>query len=189
MDIEKALDINCIKRGHFKLSSGLHSDTYCQSQNLLRDYRAVNHLAKEIVIQIPNRTVQQTDFIISPAIGAIIIGQKVSELLGLPFLFAERVGGKFELRRDQMIFPGETAIIIEDVITTGGTTNEIKELVEKNYASVIAAGCIIDRGGNCFKSDMPYFSVQQISAKNYTEDSCPMCKEGIPLEAPGSRFK
>jgi orotate phosphoribosyltransferase len=170
--------------GHFVLSSGLHSGHYMQCALFLRYPAnaafAGNLLAKAIESAKP-------DFIVSPALGGLIIGHEVARYLDVPFLFCERKEGKMELRRFPCPENGKF-IIVEDVITTGGSSVEAAQaILGCGKASWIGTACIVNRsGGDSLLAEAPY-SLWDVSFPNYTPDECPYCRQGIPLLKPGSR--
>ena len=124
----------------------------------------------------------------SPAIGGLIIGHEVARALGARFIFAERdASGKMTLRRGFEVTPGETAVVIEDVITTGGSTREVVESLRARGARVLAAGSIIDRSGGAVDVGVPRAALDTLAVDSYPPETCPLCAQGIPVVKPGSR--
>jgi orotate phosphoribosyltransferase len=124
----------------------------------------------------------------APAIGGLIIGHEVARSLGARFAFAERdAAGKMTLRRGFEVTPGESAVVVEDVITTGGSTLEVIQLLRERRVNVIAAGSIIDRSGGRADLGVRRAALATLSVVAYPEENCPMCKQGLPVQKPGSR--
>lgn len=178
----KLEELDAVKRGHFRLSSGRHSDTYIQCAKILQYPRVASDLIYSLVERLP-----QADVIVSPAIGGIIFGCLLALQLDCRMIFAERVEGKFALRRDFCIVPGEKAMIAEDVVTTGGSVLEIAELVRQQQGEIVGIAALVDRGE---KPDMQYplFAMTEITATSYPVEDCPLCRGGVPIDAPGSRY-
>lgn len=171
-----------VKRGHFQLSSGYHSDTYFQCAKLLEHPKNARSVAKELAKLVQGNNV---DFIASPAIGGIIIGFAVAEILNVPFVFTERDASAMRLRRGFEITGGSNVLVIEDVITTGGSAKEVCKLIESLGANVAGIGAIIKRAN----PNLPYniFSLLEMQTTAYPFTQCPLCKQGMPLQSPGSR--
>lgn len=186
--IEQILeDNNGLLKGHFCLTSGLHSDTYFQCAKLYENPQVVEKLGKELAQKLSKI---DFDTVISPAIGAIIIGYEVAKQAGKRFLFVERKEGVLQLRRDYRLSKGEKVIILEDVITTARTINETKTAIREFEPEIIGVACIVDRTSG--KTDYNITSLLQVSPVTYNPEGvngCPLCAEGIPLIKPGSREK
>jgi len=123
----------------------------------------------------------------SPAIGGLIIGHEVARALGVRFIFAERDAGKMTLRRGFGIEPGENAVVVEDVVTTGGSTREVVDALRERGARVLAAGSIIDRSGGAADVGVPRVALETLQVTTYQPETCPLCAQGIPVVKPGSR--
>ncbi len=177
-------------RGHFRLTSGLHGGEYLQCAKVLAHppyaERLGQELAREIKTLIGDSAV---DLVVSPAMGGIIIGHEVARALNARSLFAERdaVSNEMTLRRGFEIRPGESVVVIEDVITTGGSTKEVVQLVRSAAANVLAAGSIIDRSGGRADVSAPRVSLQILNPVTYRPEDCPLCEQGVPVIKPGSR--
>lgn len=175
------------QRGHFRLSSGLHSSDYLQCALYLaspvRAERAGAALAAAI-----GETMDHPQLIVAPALGGVIIGHETARALGVPFLFTERVDGTMTLRRGFGIGPGQTIVVVEDVVTTGGSTREVIELLESSGGTVVGLASMVNRSGadNPFEP-RPYSALVRVDFKTWTPDACPLCSEGEPLVKPGSR--
>lgn len=176
--------------GHFRLTSGLHSAEYLQCAKVLAypDFaaRLGQELADLIRTIVPERAI---DVVVSPAMGGIVIGHEVARALHARSLFTERdaAASTMMLRRGFEIHPGETAVVIEDVITTGGSTIEVIRVLQDAGANVVAAGSIIDRSGGRVDVGVPRVSLQTIEPLTYKPEDCPLCGAGQPIVKPGSR--
>ncbi len=184
--LEDFEETGALLTGHFRLSSGLHSDRYLQCARLLtfpdRAEAAGRALADELREFGPR-------VIVSPALGGIIIGHETARALGVPFLFAERQDGAFALRRGFRLEPGDRVAVVEDVFTTGKSTREVISKVAACGASVVAAGAIVDRGLPPGALPVPGRSLLTLSVPSWPESECPLCRKGVPFESPGSRHR
>lgn len=177
--------------GHFRLSSGLHSGKYLQCALVLQYPSLAEKLCSQLASRFKLRG-SKIDAVVSPAIGGIIVGQEVAKVLGCRALFCEREEGKMKLRRGFEIGKGERVLIVEDVITTGGSVKEIVEIVKGMGGEVEGIGAIVDRSQPSFSDELatlnlPLKSLLRINIETYSARDCPICKQGIPLEKPGSR--
>jgi orotate phosphoribosyltransferase len=176
-------------RGHFRLTSGMHSPEYLQCARVLAHpvYAAElgARLAQAVRSLAPGRAI---GVVVAPALGGVIIGHEVARALGTRFLFTEReAGGQMTLRRGFSVEPGETALMIEDVVTTGGSSREVIEILRQAGAEVLAAGSIIDRSGGQVDLGVPRAALAVLKVVAYQPDQCPLCQQGIPVVKPGSR--
>ena len=170
--------------GHFKLSSGLHSDRYLQSALVLQH----PDFAEQLGCALAARTEHlQPTAVLSPALGGIVIGQEVGRALQVRALFAERQNGTLSLRRGFSLGPGDRVLIVEDVITTGGSTRETIAVAEAEGAQVIGAASIIDRGSDPARLNVPLQSLVRMQVAAHDPASCPLCAQGVPVVKPGSR--
>ena len=182
-NIEKLLEeYNGLLKGHFCLTSGLHSDTYFQCAKLYEHPRAVEELGKRLAHELSRL---DFDTIISPAIGAIIIGYETAKQGGKRFLFVERKEGVLQLRRDYRLSKGEKVVILEDVITTARTINETVEAIKEFEPEIVAVASIVDRTKG--QTSYNITSLLQVSPVTYEPENCPLCAENIKLVKPGSR--
>lgn len=179
-------DTRALLTGHFRLSSGLHSDRYLQCARLLQWPARAESAGRELAQTLREFAPR---VILSPALGGLIIGHETARALGVPFLFAERQDGAFALRRGFAIEAGEPAAIVEDVFTTGKSTREVIETVNRAGGRVVAAGSIVDRGLTADALPVPTRSLLKLSVPAWPEEECPLCREGRPLQTPGSRYK
>lgn len=174
-------------QGHFRLTSGLHSSEYLQSALVLQHPAAAEKLGRLLAETVRKLTPMRIELVVSPALGGLIIGHEVARSLGTRFLFLERDAGKMQLRRGFTIGPGEVAAVIEDVITTGGTTRDVIDILRAGGANVVAAGSIIDRSGGHADVSVPRVALVTMQVAAHYPDACPMCLKGIPVVKPGSR--
>lgn len=182
-NIEKLLEENNgFLKGHFCLTSGLHSDTYFQCAKLYENPQVVEILGRELAKKLEN---VDFDTIVSPAIGAVIIGYETAKQTKKRNLFVERKDGVLQLRRNYELKKGEKVIIVEDVITTARTINETKAAIKEFEPEIVGVACIVDR--TCGKTDYNITSLLQVNPVTYEPDNCPLCLENIPLVKPGSR--
>lgn len=170
--------------GHFVLSSRLHSPRYLQSARVLQWPDEASWLGREIALKADGLGVQA---VVAPALGGIVIGQEVARGLAVRALFVERVDGNFVLRRGFEIAPGERVLVVEDIVTTGLSTNETIGVVRDLGAVVVGAAAIIDRSGGKAVFDVPLLSLASLAIPTYAEADCPLCRDGIPATKPGSR--
>src|SRR5690348_11988958 len=170
--------------GHFKLSSGLHSGKYLQSALVLQYPDRAERLGTALaeLVRGSNPTA-----VLSPALGGIVIGQEVGRALGIRALFAERADGRLTLRRGFSLSPSDRVLVVEDVITTGGSTRETVDVAAAAGATVIGAASIIDRGNNDATLGMPLYALVKLQVPTYQPESCPLCAKGDPVVKPGSR--
>ena len=175
--------------GHFRLTSGLHSPNYLQCALVLRHPEAAEKMGRQLAEALRSLVSEPIAVVVSPALGGLIIGHEVARALGVPFLFTEREPEtrKMLLRRGFTIQPGETAVVVEDVITTGGSTVEVIQCIGGLGAKVLAAGSIMDRSGGKADVGVPRVALATLDVAAYPPDACPMCQQGLPVVKPGSR--
>ena len=184
---EILLKADAFLEGHFLLSSGLHSPYYLQCARVLQYPDYAEMLCRELARRIDELDVEY-DFVIAPALGGIIVSYETARHLRTRGIFAERVDGKLTLRRGFEIKPGEKAIVVEDVVTTGKSTGETMEVVKQHGGEVVAVGSLVDRSGGKVNFGVPFVTLWRLEVPVFEPDSCPICKEGkIPLIKPGSR--
>ena len=172
-------------KGHFCLTSGLHSDTYFQCAKLYQYPDIVEALAYELAQKL---TGIDFETVVSPAIGAVIFGYEVARQTKKRNLFVERKDGIMQLRRGYSLKKGEKIIIVEDVITTARTIFETKEALKEFDCEVKAVACIVDRTQGKLDDEFKIYSLLKSSPVTYEPDNCPLCKQGIELVKPGSRI-
>jgi orotate phosphoribosyltransferase len=170
--------------GHFRLSSGLHSPGFLQCALVLQHPRQAEALGRDLAERVRALGAQA---VLSPALGGIVIGQEVGRALDVRALFAERQDGTLTLRRGFSLAPGERVLVVEDVVTTGGSTRETIEVARAAGARVVGAAAIIDRGGGTRQLDVPFHALAELALPTYDPASCPLCASGVPVVKPGSR--
>ncbi len=186
---QQALDCykktGAILKGHFKLTSGRHSDTYMQSAKLFIDTKQSEIVCKALAEKLAG---EKIDLVVSPAIGGILMGYEVARQLGVPNIFAERENGEMTLRRGFSIEKGTKVVVVEDVVTTGGSVKEVVKLVQGLGAEVVAVASLVDRSNGNVDFGVKYVNLISMEVVSYDADECPLCKEGkIELTKPGSR--
>jgi len=170
--------------GHFILTSGRHSPTYFQCAKVLQYPEYLQKFSNEIVNYFQNIDV---DIVITPAVGGIVLGTEIGRQLNKQTIFAEREQGKMTLRRGFEINPKTSVLVIEDVITTGGSVTEVIELVNNSGANVVGVGVLVDRSGGKVKLHEKQFCVTELEAVSYGDDQIPDDLANIPVLKPGSR--
>lgn len=193
MDSSRVLDelrrSNALLEGHFLLSSGNHSDRYFQCALALADPLAAERLAAALAARLPGDLKVRT--VVGPALGAVVWAHEVARALGARALFTEREGGAMALRRGFQLEAGERVLVVEDVLTTGGSAGEVIKLVRERGAQPVGVGAIVNRsGGNPFAAQaLPCFALAEVQAKLWAPADCPLCKQGSQAVKPGSRSK
>ncbi|MDX8405369.1 MAG: orotate phosphoribosyltransferase [Mariprofundus sp.] len=172
--------------GHFILSSGRHSARYLQSALVLMDMENARALAAELIKKVDASTI---DMVVAPAIGGLVIGQEVARQLAKPFLFTERKEGEMQLRRGFTIPDGTRLLVVEDVITTGGSVCECMAVVREHGGLPVKVVAVVDRApASEDRFDVPYATALSLDVETYAADSCPLCAAGgMPAIKPGSR--
>ncbi len=180
--IEILKECDALLEGHFLLTSGKHSNRYVQCAKVLR----YPDKAEKILAPVAEKLKElDLDLLVGPAMGGILVAYELGRQLDLEAIFTERVDGRMELRRGFEIKEGQRVAICEDVITTAKSSLEVKELIERFGAKVVAFASIIDRTGG--KTEVDIISAVKLSIDAYEPQDCPLCKEGIPYVKPGSR--
>jgi orotate phosphoribosyltransferase len=174
--------------GHFQLTSGLHSNQYFQCAKVLQYPNHATALCSDIASRFAGSAI---DVVIAPAMGGIVVGQEVGRLLGARTLFTERKEGVMQLRRGFEIRKGERVLVCEDVVTTGGSVFEVMKIVSGFGGSIVGVGFIVDRSGGRVRFEVEQggmqHSVLQMDVVTYKPDACPLCKQGLAIDKPGSR--
>ena len=175
-------------KGHFRLTSGLHSPEYLQCALVLSYPSHAETLGRALGSALRQLAgARKIDLVVSPAMGGVIIGHEVGRTLGVPAIFTERENGTMTLRRGFRVEPGSTVVVVEDVVTTGGSTREVIALLRGLGADVVAAGSIIDRSGGTVDLGVPRAALATMKVTAWTQDQCPLCAQGSPVVKPGSR--
>jgi orotate phosphoribosyltransferase len=186
MNVEQLfVEHGALLKGHFLLSSGLHSDRYLQCALVLAQPGAAETLGKALA----EKAAGKPDLILSPAMGGLMIGHEVARALGVRHYFTERVDGVVLLRRGFALKPGEKVIVVEDVVTTGKSTKEVFEVIKAAGASVMGALSIIDRTDGELDLKAPYSALWKVAIPAWAPELCPPCRAGIPVIKPGSRME
>lgn len=167
-------------KGHFLLSSGKHSDAYVEKARLFEHPDVVGRLAAEIASWY-----EGVQAVVSPAVGAIPLGFAVAQIASARFLYAEREGGNLVFRRGFRLGPGERTLVVEDVLTTGGSAAEVSELVRVSGAELLGVAAAVDRSIEALP--FPFRALVRVGFAVHDPEECPLCAKGVPLEAPGSR--
>jgi orotate phosphoribosyltransferase len=171
-------------RGHFRLTSGLHSDIYLQSALVLQYPEHAAALGSALAAGFRADGVQT---VLAPAIGGILVAHEVARALGVRALFTEREGGTMRLRRGFALATGERCLVVEDVITTGGSTREVVACVEEYGGAVVGVGSLIDRSGGAAAFKVKRTALATVNATTWPPEACPLCKTGSQAIKPGSR--
>lgn len=176
-------------KGHFRLTSGLHSPEYLQCALVLQHPALAERLGVQLAAELRGLLAgQPVQLVASPAVGGLIIGHEAARSLGARFVFAERdPQGKMTLRRGFSVEAGAAAVVVEDVVTTGGSTREVVDLLAAAGARVLAAGSIIDRSGGQAGVGVPRVALATLQVVAHPPDDCPLCRQGLPVTKPGSR--
>jgi orotate phosphoribosyltransferase len=170
--------------GHFKLTSGLHSTVYLQCARVLQFPEKAEQLGRTIATHFQGQGIQ---LVAAPAIGGIVIGHEVARSLGARFVWAEREAGQMTLRRGFTVSPGEKTLVVEDVVTTGGSTRETIDALRRAGADVLAAASIIDRSAGSADVGVPRIALASLKVLSVDPSVCDACKIGEPVVKPGSR--
>jgi orotate phosphoribosyltransferase len=178
------LKSGALLEGHFRLSSGLHSTGYLQCAVVLQDPPSAALLGAAIAAR--SQELRPT-VVLSPALGGIVIGHEVARALGVRAIFAERQDGVLMLRRGFILSERDRVLVIEDVLTTGGSTRETMQVASAAGGQVVGAASIVDRSGGAAHLDVPFHALLTIDLPTYQPDACPLCANGLPVVKPGSR--
>ena len=177
--LQRLSEKGAVRSGHFLLSSGKHSDTYVEKARVFEDPALTMRLAEEVA-----GWYERIDLVVSPAVGALPLGFAVALAAGARFIYAERDAGEMALRRGFQVADAERALVVEDVITTGGSAGEVYALVAEAGADVLGVAALVDRSAG----DMvfPLRALARVSADAWDPSECPRCAERVPIESPGS---
>lgn len=200
MDVKKIyMDSDALLEGHFKLSSGNHSQFYLQSAKVLEDPKTAKLLADALAVQIRESGLQ-VDTVCAPALGGLIAGFALAQALDCRYIFAERVNGEMSIRRGFEVKKGERVLMCEDIITTGGSAMEAAAVVKSLGGEIVGVAALANRGfckrqnssvatkPNCkLPQNIPFFALEDFTFEMYAPDECPLCKDGSEAIKPGSR--
>lgn len=170
--------------GHFRLTSGLHSPGYLQCALVLQHPQHAETLARAIAERARD---WRATVVLSPALGGVIIGQEVGRALGVRAIFAERQDGALTLRRGFVISENDRVLVVEDVLTTGGSTRETMQVARAAGGQVVGAASIVNRSGGTPDLGVPFVTLLNVDLPTYEPDRCPLCAQGLPVTKPGSR--
>jgi len=174
--------------GHFLLSSGLHSPRYLQCARVLMDPELASHLGRSLADALrPLLGEAGPRAIVAPALGGVLVAHEVARAFGCLGLFTERQDGAMTLRRGFRLERDEPVVVVEDVITTGGSTREVMAAVRETGARVVAVGSLVDRSGGAVDLGVPRASLLRLEVPTYSATECPLCAAGSRPEKPGSR--
>jgi orotate phosphoribosyltransferase len=177
-------ETGALLEGHFVLSSGLHSSVYLQCALVLQHPTVAEQFGKEVAEKFRDRKIA---LVASPAIGGLVIGHEVARALGARFIWTERENGLMTLRRGFSVAPGEKTLVVEDVVTTGGSTRETIQALQKHGADVIAAASIIDRSSGDAEVGVPRIALATLDVSAAPAETCELCDAKVPIAKPGSR--
>ncbi|MDR7419957.1 MAG: orotate phosphoribosyltransferase [Armatimonadota bacterium] len=182
--LERFKRLGAVREGHFLLTSGLHSPVYVQCAQILQYPDEAAALGLALAARLRDARPQ---VVIGPALGAVLVAHEVARALGVRALFAERADGRLALRRGFSLERGERVAVVEDVVTTGLTTQELVALVGEAGAHVVAVGALIDRSGARWPLELPLRPLLTLDLPVYSAEACPLCRDGLPVVKPGSR--
>lgn len=172
-----------ILNGHFRLTSGRHSDKFLQCSQVLQYPKYTQAICEQIAARFGDTKI---DVVAGPAMGGIILAYEVARAIGARAIYTEREDGKMALRRGFAISPGENVLLVEDAVSTGGSVNEVAEVVTALGGSVVGVGALVDRTGGKVSFGVPFRPLLTMNIQSYSPAECPMCKEGMALTQPKS---
>lgn len=181
---ETLAELGVLQGGHFRLTSGRHSDKYMQCAKLFEQPKESAELCALLAGRFAGDNIE---LVAGPAIGGVIMAYEVARALGVPNIFAERENGVMTFRRGFKVAPGTRVLVVEDVVTTGGSVKEIVSLLQEHGGEVVAVGSVVDRSGGAVDFGVPFHSLVTMEIRSWEEAECPLCKEGVPITKPGSR--
>lgn len=180
-------DAGALLKGHFILSSGLHSDTYLNKSIVSMYPDRTERLCRALAAKARESISGEIDWVVSPAMGAIIYGYETARHLGAPFMFLERVEGEFQLRRGFSLEPGARVLVVEDIVSTGLSAREAIDAVEQAGGEVLALACLVDRSGGAAQVGAPMIKLAELNVDAWSPDALPAHLKNIPAVKPGSR--
>lgn len=178
------LDTGAILEGHFLLTSGLHSPLYVEKFKVLQYPEYTAQLCKALADKFIN---EKIEVVVGPVTGGILLAHEVGKNLGTRAIFTERENGKMALRRGFIIKPGERVLVVEDIVTTGGSVMEVIDVVRAQGGIPVSVGLLVDRSGGKVDFGIPAQALLHLTVETFTPDSCPLCKKGLPMTKRGSR--
>lgn len=181
------LETGAIMEGHFLLTSGRHSNRYVEKFNVLQHPKYTEELCQELAKLFANESIET---VVGPMTGGILLAHETGKALGTRAIFTERVEGKMTFRRGFKLHEGERVLIVEDIVTTGGSVREVVDVVKAAGGVPVAIGMLVDRtGGKVSFGDIPYRALLHLNVESFTADECPLCRENIPMTKRGSTGK
>lgn len=177
-------DKEVMLEGHFLLTSGRHSDKYMQCAKLFQYADVSEIICKQLAEQFAEKKI---DLVVGPAIGGIIMAYEMGRQLGVKNIFAERENGQMTFRRGFEVPEGANVLVVEDVVTTGGSVKEVIALLKEHGANVVGVGSVVDRSAGKVDFGVEFKAVLSMEVISYEPENCPICKSGLPLVKPGSR--
>lgn len=188
MERELALELfrrtGVMQEGHFKLTSGRHSDRYMQCARLFEYPKDSAEVCSDVASFFKGKKI---DLVAGPAIGGIIMAYEVARSLGVRNVFAERENGLMTLRRGFHVEAGTRVLVVEDVVTTGGSVREVIDLLRALGAEIVGVGSVVDRSNGTVDFGVPFHALASMEVLSWETDECPLCKQGMPIIKPGSR--
>lgn len=178
------IESGALLEGHFRLTSGRHSDRYIQCARVLMEPNYTATLCGHLAEAYKDEAI---DIVVGPAMGGIVISYEMARQIGVPSLFTERVDGKMTLRRNFAIEPGQKVLVVEDVVTTGGSVKEVIDIVRENGGVVVGVALLVDRSNGKVDLGTRVEACLSMDVKSYEAEECPLCKAGLPIIKPGSR--
>lgn len=184
-EVENVLrEAGVFKHGHFQFTSGLHSDVYLEKFQVMQQPKYTEALCAEMAQRTRHL---KPETIVGPAVGGIILAYELGRQLGCRALFTERVEGKMQLRRGFSLAVGERVLLVEDIVTTGGSALEVVEAVQTLNAAVVGLTCLVDRSAGQVQFPVEFYPLLSMDIKSWDPKDCPLCKQKVPLVIPGSR--
>ena len=184
-DIEEIFkEIGMKQEGHFLLSSGLHSSLYFEKFRLLERPDLLTIFCKEMAEHFE---FQEIERVAGPTMGGMVVAYEVAKCLGVHWILAERVDGRRDFRRGAKIKEGEKFLVVDDVLTTGGSLRETMDAVQRGGGVVVGIGVLVDRRDEETNFELPIFSIYRSKAIDYPSETCPLCKGGVKLTQPGGK--
>lgn len=181
------IETNAIMEGHFLLTSGLHSPLYVEKFNVLQHPDYTEKLCRELASRFKDDRIET---VVGPMTGGILLAYETGKALGTRAIFTERENGRMTFRRGFSLFPGERVLIVEDIVTTGGSVREVIDVVREAGGVPVAVGMLVDRsGGKADFSPVPHQALLHLAVETFTAEDCPLCQKGVPMTKRGRTGK
>ncbi|MFC2336725.1 MAG: orotate phosphoribosyltransferase [Negativicutes bacterium] len=181
------IETNAIMEGHFFLTSGLHSPLYVEKFNVLQHPDYTEKLCRELAARFQDDRIET---VVGPMTGGILLAHETGKVLGTRAIFTERENGRMTFRRGFSLSPGERVLIVEDIVTTGGSVREVIDVVREAGGVPVAVGMLVDRsGGKADFSPVPHQALLHLAVETFTAEDCPLCKKGVPMTKRGRTGK